>query len=52
MLCMCVCVCVLQWGHSRGGCDLASTLCKYDLKMCFIGSELGNGATSGLGSIS
>ena len=28
---MCV-VCVLQRGHSGDGCDLASTLCKYDLK--------------------
>ena len=24
--------CVLQWGHSGDGCDLASTLCKYDLR--------------------
>ena len=24
-------VCVLQRGHSGDGCDLASTLCKYDL---------------------
>ena len=27
------CVCVLQRGHSGDGCDLASTLCKYDLRM-------------------
>ena len=26
------CVWVLQRGHSGGGCDLASTLCKYDLR--------------------
>ena len=26
------CVCVLQRGHSGDGCDLASTLCKYDLR--------------------
>ena len=26
------CVCVLQRGHSDDGCDLASTLCKYNLK--------------------
>ena len=26
------CVWVLQWGHSGDGCDLASTLCKYDLR--------------------
>ena len=26
------CVLVLQSGHSGDGCDLASTLCKYDLK--------------------
>ena len=25
------CVLVLQRGHSGDGCDLASTLCKYDL---------------------
>ena len=24
--------CVLQRGHSGDGCDLVSTLCKYDLK--------------------
>ena len=23
---------MLQWGHSSDGCDLASTLCKYDLR--------------------
>ena len=23
---------MLQWGHSVDGCDLASTLCKYDLR--------------------
>ena len=26
------CVGVLQRGHSVDGCDLASTLCKYDLR--------------------
>ena len=26
------CVGVLQRGHSGDGCDLASTLCKYDLR--------------------
>ena len=26
------CVWVLQRGHSADGCDLASTLCKYDLR--------------------
>ena len=25
-------VCVLQRGHGDDGCDLASTLCKYDLR--------------------
>ena len=25
-------LCVLQRGHSGDGCDLASTLCKYDLR--------------------
>ena len=28
---MCVCVCVLQRGPSSDGCDLALTLCKYDM---------------------
>ena len=28
----CVGVCVLQRGNSGDGCDLASTLCKYDLR--------------------
>ena len=38
---------MLQRGHSGGGCDLSSTLCKYDLrKGAFICSELGKGATS------
>ena len=27
-----MCVCVLQRGHSGDGCDLASPLCKYDLR--------------------
>ena len=26
------CVLVFQGGHSGDGCDLASTLCKYDLR--------------------
>ena len=30
------CVWVLQRGHSGDGCDLASTLCKYDLRNCDI----------------
>ena len=25
---------MLQRGHSGDGCDLASTLCKYDLRKC------------------
>ena len=29
---MCVVVWVLQRGHSGDGCDLASTLCKYDFR--------------------
>ena len=41
---------VLQRGHSGDGCDLASTLCKYDLRkgdgVC---SELGKGTTSEAG---
>ena len=31
MMCV-VCVWMLQRGHSGDGCDLASTLCKYDLR--------------------
>ena len=31
-VCVCVCVWMLQRGHSSDGCDLASTLCKYDLR--------------------
>ena len=41
------CVWVLHRGHSGDGCDLASTLCKYDLrKGDFVCSELGKGAMS------
>ena len=43
---------VLQRGHSGDGCDLASTLCKYDLRKGpgrFVCSELGKGATSETG---
>ena len=41
------CLWVLQRGHSGDGCDLASTLCKYDLREGrFVCSELGTGATS------
>ena len=29
----CVCECYKS-GHSDDGCDLASTLCKYDLRKC------------------
>ena len=43
---MCVVYVSLQRGHSGDGCDLASTLCKHDLKVLFICSELGKGATS------
>ena len=39
--------CVLQRGHSGDGCDLASTLCKYEWRL--ICSELGKGATSEAG---
>ena len=28
--------CVLQRGHSGDGCDLASTLCKYDLRKGYL----------------
>ena len=46
------CVWVLQRGHSGDGCDVASTLCKYDLRKVDFCSELGKGATSGRGSLS
>ena len=47
------CVWVLQRGHSGDGCDLASTLCNYDLrKKRFSCSELGTGTTSRRGSLS
>ena len=42
------CVWVLQRGHNVDGRDLASTLCKYDLRKGFF-SELGKGATSEAG---
>ena len=42
------CVGVLQMGHSGDGCDLASALCKYDLRKVFC-SGLGNGVTSEVG---
>ena len=31
-----MCVCVLQMGHGGDGCDLASTLCKYDLRKGYL----------------
>ena len=56
MVCMWVklkrlCVGVAE-GHSGAGCDLVSTLCKFDLReRLFICSELGKGATSEAGSL-
>ena len=41
---------VMQRGNSGGGCDLALTLCKYDLrKRDLFCSEWGKGATSEAG---
>ena len=37
------CVRVFQRGHSGDGCDLASTLCKYDLKNSDVFVEVGKG---------
>ena len=37
---------MLQRAHSGDGCDLASTLCKFDLRNGDFCSELGKGATS------
>ena len=37
---------LLQWGNSGDGCDLASTLCKFDLRKGYLIFELGKGATS------
>ena len=41
-----LCVWVFHRGHRVYGCDLASTLCKYDLRKGDFCSELGKGATS------
>ena len=40
---------VLQKGHCDDGCDLASTLCKFDLRKGALFVELGKGATSEAG---
>ena len=40
-----LCVWVLQRGNSGDGCDLASTLCRYDLRKTYL-FELGKGVTS------
>ena len=40
---------MLQSGHNGDGCDLASTLCKYDLRKCDFWSESGKGATNEAG---
>ena len=40
---------MLHSGHSGDGCDLSSTLCKYDLRKCDLFSELGKGATNEAG---
>ena len=40
---------VLQRGNSGDGCELASTLCKYDLRKGDCCSELGKSATSEAG---
>ena len=45
------CVWMLERGNSGDGCDLASTLCKYDLRKgdLFVLSLLGKGRTSEVG---
>ena len=46
---------VLQRGHSGDGCDLASTLCRYDLRkgdLFVLSWAMGNDATSEAESIS
>ena len=40
---------MLQRGHCDDGCDLASTLCKFDLRKRDVCSELGKGATTEAG---
>ena len=40
---------MLQTGYSGDGCDLASTLCKYDLRKGDVCSELDKGAMSETG---
>ena len=34
---------MLQRGHSGNGCDLASTLCKYDFRKCDLFVLIGQG---------
>ena len=41
--------CVWHRGYSGEGCDLTSTLCKYDLRKDFVCFELDKGATSEAG---
>ena len=43
-----VCVCVTE-RHNDDGCDLASTLCKYDLRKSDLRSEFGKSTTSEAG---
>ena len=43
MCVVCVGLWVLQLGHSRDGCDLASILCKYDLRNVIYLLILGQG---------
>ena len=45
-LCL-LCVCVLQIGKSGDGCDMASTLCKYDLRKGDFFYGVGCGTTIG-----
>ena len=41
---------MLQRGNSGDGCDLASTLCKYDLRKGYLFVGLGKGATNEVGT--
>ena len=46
---MCVMYASVTKGHSGDGCDLASTLCKHDLRNCDLFVELGKGSTGEAG---
>ena len=46
---LCTYMRVLQRGHHDDVCNLASTLCRYDLRKSYLYVEFGNGALSEAG---